>query len=317
MAPENARKEFSESIPVETDDRYWMLIRAFTNGYVNNRAARVELDPNLEWTLLSNKTYRSIGSEVPLRQADEILETETGDSLGVVGKASIVLQLGQFHRRTDVLVIDGLDVDLILGLVWYERNEDFVFDMKNEVLKTGTKCNSPIQVRFRCPGRPRFRVRNGMDSGRECVNAAATTDSCDKVLVYHEGAGSGTETSEIGSGESAMVYDVTKRVDIEVSESSGQENECKGMSDGCLREDDLDNCEPDDNSMERACPTEMGHNVKSVDEHSEDNFVALGDVTSGKTIEMGESTRGIGLFPRFFPILSLPITSLLSHRYDT
>ena len=65
----------SGSTPVETDDMYWMPIRAFTNGYVNNRAARVELYPNLEWTLLSYKTYRSIGSEVPLRQAEEILET--------------------------------------------------------------------------------------------------------------------------------------------------------------------------------------------------------------------------------------------------
>ena len=117
VAPENARKEFSESTPVETNDRYWMPIRAFTKGYVNDRAAIVELDPNLEWTLLSYKAYRSIGSEVPLRQAETILETKTGDSWDVVGKASIVLQLGQFHRRTDVLVIDGLDVDLILGLV--------------------------------------------------------------------------------------------------------------------------------------------------------------------------------------------------------
>ena len=32
---------------------------------------------------------------------------------------------------------------------------------------------------------------------------------------------------------------------------------------------------------------------------------------------MGESTRGIGLFPRFFPILSRPITFLLSHRCGT
>ena len=58
------------------------------------------------------------------RLGQEILETETGVSLGVVGKASIVLQLGQFNRRTEVLVVDGLDVDLTLGLVWYEENED-------------------------------------------------------------------------------------------------------------------------------------------------------------------------------------------------
>ena len=120
---------------------------------------------------------------------------------------------------------DGLDIDLTLGLVWYEQNENFVFDMRNEVLKTGTKCSSPIQVRFRCPGRPRFRVRHVMDSGRECVNAAATTDSCDTVLVYHEGAGSGTEMTEIGIGESAMVDDVAERVDIEIFESRNQENE--------------------------------------------------------------------------------------------
>ena len=136
------------STSVEQDDRYWRPIRAFRNGYVKNRAAKVELDPNLEWTLLSYKTYRSIGSEVPLRQAEEILETKTGDSSDVVGKSSIVLQLGQFHSRTDVLVVDGLEVDLTLGLVWYERNEDFVFDRKNKVLKTGKKCSSLIEVQM-------------------------------------------------------------------------------------------------------------------------------------------------------------------------
>ena len=136
VAPKNAGKEVSESILVETDDWYWMPIRAFTNGYVNNRAAKVELDPDTEWTLLSYKTYRSIGSEMPLRQAEEILETKKGVSLEVVGRASIVLQLGQFNRRTEVLVVVGLDVDLTLGLVWYEQNEDFVFDMRNQVLKT-------------------------------------------------------------------------------------------------------------------------------------------------------------------------------------
>ena len=156
VAPENSRKEVSGSNPVETDDRYWIPIRAFTNGYVNNRAAKVELDPNLEWTMLSYKTYRSIDSEVPLRQAEESLETKTGDSLGVVGKESIVLQLGQFHRRS--IVVNGLDVDLLLGLVWYERYEDFVFDMMNDVLKTGLKRSSPIQARFRCSMRPRLRV---------------------------------------------------------------------------------------------------------------------------------------------------------------
>ena len=84
----------------------------------------MEVDLKLEWTLLGYKTYPSIGLEMPLRQAEEILETKTGDSLGAVGKASIVLQLGQFHRRTDPLVVNELEVDLTLGLVWYERNED-------------------------------------------------------------------------------------------------------------------------------------------------------------------------------------------------
>ena len=48
VAHENARYEVSESTPVEIDDRYWMPIRAFTDGCVNNRAARVELDRKLE-----------------------------------------------------------------------------------------------------------------------------------------------------------------------------------------------------------------------------------------------------------------------------
>ena len=135
-----------------------------------------------------------------------------------------------------------------------------------------------------------------MDSGRVCVIAAATTDSCDTVLVYHEGPGPGTEMTEIRSGESAMVDDVTERVDIEVSESSGQENKCKGMSHGSLREGDLGNCEPDDNSMERVCPTEIGQNKKAVDEHSEENAVVIGEVTSGKMNEVGSQRVELDCF---------------------
>ena len=86
------------------------------------------------------------------------MRQKTGESLDVDGKGSAVLQLGQFNRRIDVLVVDGLDVDLTFGLVWYERNEDFVFDLKNEVLKTGKKCSSPIEVRFRCPGIPSWAI---------------------------------------------------------------------------------------------------------------------------------------------------------------
>ena len=120
------------------------------------------------------------------------------------------------------------------------------------------------------------------------------------------------QTSEVGT-----VGDAAERVGTEVSESSDQENEWKGMSHGSLREGDLENCEPVDNSMERVCPTEIGHNVKSVDEHSEENAVVICEVTSRKLIDAGESMRGIGLFPRFLPILSRPITSSLSHRDNT
>ena len=114
-----------------------------------------------------------------------------------------------------------------------------------------------------------------------------------------------------------MVDDVTERVNIEVSESSVQENECKGRSYDFLRKNDGENCEANDNSMKRVCPTKMGNNEKSVNEHCKENAVALGEVTSGKTIEVRESTCGIGSLPHFFPILSRLTTSLLSHRYDT
>ena len=114
-----------------------------------------------------------------------------------------------------------------------------------------------------------------------------------------------------------MVEDVTERVNVENSENIVRENECKGRSYNFLIENDGENCETNDNSMKRVCPTEMGNNEKSVDEHCEENAVALGKVTSGKTIEVRESTCGIGSLPHFLPILSRLTTSLLSHRYDT
>ena len=72
------------------------------------------------------------------------------------------------------------------------------------------------------------------------------------------------QTAGVGTAD-----DAAQRVGTEVSERSGKENEWKGISHGSLREGDLENCEPDDNSMERVCQTEMGRKVKSVDEHKE------------------------------------------------
>ena len=81
---------------------------------------------------------------------------------------------GKVSQKDRCIVGRWADVDLTLGLVWYVLNEYFVFDVKNEVLKTGAKCSSPVEVGFRCPGRPRLRVRDGMETGRKCVNAAVT-----------------------------------------------------------------------------------------------------------------------------------------------
>ena len=49
--------------------------------------------------------------------------------------------------------------------------------------------------------------------------------------------------------------------------------------------------------MERVCLTEMGQNEKSVDEHSEENSVVIGEVTSGKLIEVGSQRMELNYFP--------------------
>ena len=87
-------------------------------------------------------------------------------------------------------MVDGLEVDLTLGLVWCERSADFVFDMKNEVLKIETKCRSPIEVNF---SRPEYR-NFGCDMGRiQAEYASMQLRLQTPVLAYNEGAGSGTE----------------------------------------------------------------------------------------------------------------------------
>ena len=89
------------------------------------------------------------------------------------------------------------------------------------------------------PGR--FRVRDGMETGRVCVNADVSTDSCEAesakplkwALAYPESAGSGSKmagfdvavTRKNKTGEVGTVDDAAERVGTEVSESSGQENE--------------------------------------------------------------------------------------------
>ena len=83
---EVARKEVNVSTPVETVDKYWFPwfpIRAFTNGYVNNRAAMQRLP--IDWIGDTRKSGR------------EINETKAGVNLLVLRKKSILLQVGQFH----------------------------------------------------------------------------------------------------------------------------------------------------------------------------------------------------------------------------
>ena len=119
-----------------------------------------------------------------------------------------------------------------------------------------------------------------------------------------ESAGSGTEmagcdvkfTSKNQTGETGTVDDAAERVGTEVSSSSSQEKEFKGMSHGSLREGDLENVESDYNSMERVCPTEMGHNEKSVDEHSEESDVIIGEVTSEKRVKWGSQRVELDYF---------------------
>ena len=116
-------KKVVASSSVEQNDNYWSLRRASKKRYVNGRPARVELDPDIDLTLISNDVFQLIQSEASLRQVEEIIETTTGVSSVVVGKASIGLQLGQFRRWTDVLVVDGLDV------FWYKLNASLVLVM--------------------------------------------------------------------------------------------------------------------------------------------------------------------------------------------
>ena len=94
MAITDTDRRMVASSSVDQDDQYWSPFRAFTNGYLNGRAAKVKLGQDIEWTLLSCKAYRSIESECPLRQAEEIPETKTGVRLFVAGKASIALSAG-------------------------------------------------------------------------------------------------------------------------------------------------------------------------------------------------------------------------------
>ena len=47
----------------------------------------------------------------------EINETKAGVNLLVLRKKSILLQVGQFHIRTDVVVVNGVDVDQTFGLL--------------------------------------------------------------------------------------------------------------------------------------------------------------------------------------------------------
>ena len=74
---ENARNEVTVATPVETDDRYYMSIRQFTNGYVNNKAVKAKVDLNNHLTLISDETYHLVRSDVPLEDHEEIVEKQT------------------------------------------------------------------------------------------------------------------------------------------------------------------------------------------------------------------------------------------------
>ena len=85
MAKTDTDKRVVASSSVDQDDK--------TGCHVAH--SRIDT-PTAEWTLLSYKAYRLIGSDSPLRQAEEIPEKKTGVSLFVAGRASNVFQLGQF-----------------------------------------------------------------------------------------------------------------------------------------------------------------------------------------------------------------------------
>ena len=163
---EKARNEVTVATPVETDDRYYMPIRQFTNGYVNNKAVNAKVDLNNQLTLISDENYHLVRSDAPLEDHEEIVEKQTGNILVAAGKTSVVLQLVKFRRRTDILMVKAQDVDLTLGLICYERNKSFVLDTREETLKPDAECNSSSRVEVKRRARPGLQVRSGKETSK-------------------------------------------------------------------------------------------------------------------------------------------------------
>lgn len=94
------------------------------NGFVNNQPAQFVLDTGAAVTLLQ----RSIWDQ--MKQNEAVLEPWTGQRLigvegtplQVCGTIQVELKLGEKIFQTRVVVVDGLTVDVILGLDFLETH---------------------------------------------------------------------------------------------------------------------------------------------------------------------------------------------------
>ena len=82
---------------------------------------KFEIDTGAGITIISEESYNTHFSDMPLTKADIRIKTYTNESIEVVGKLKVEVECkGRLYRGLDLLVLKGSGVNL-LGRDWLQR----------------------------------------------------------------------------------------------------------------------------------------------------------------------------------------------------
>ena len=211
-----------------------------------------ELDDEITGKLLRLDAYQTLQPQPAILQFNgRLIERCDGNvrDVEVLGLISVETKLGRLKRTFPTVLLENHEMDTrwtVLTTRWMNECLGSFYDEKLKKFFTISEPSWAVSFEWEsCPRPQKIELveepqtqlvdwKDGDDKpmvgchlNESRVVAPENARKEVSELVYHEGAGSGTEMNGIGIGESAMVDYVTERVDTKFSESSVRKTSVK------------------------------------------------------------------------------------------
>ena len=124
--------------------------RPTTDLWINGTKIRCLWDSGADITVCSYETWRKLKYRPPLMRYDTGLTTASGQSIHARGIAKLKMFIGQYETYHEVVVIDNLKTDFIVGVDLMEKH-NFVIDLANKRIQRTRKESPASEFTIQAP----------------------------------------------------------------------------------------------------------------------------------------------------------------------